>query len=216
MSLRDPCSTSRSLPFGSQNPLFSRSTLLSTVPLPDRNCHRLFGRLEEQGKEREGEREEVSWRINDFEIFVARHKFGGGGLAYLNMDRTFSFLLLSSSSSCFLFLFLPLPLHFFFILRSFSFSFFFFFSLARREWSSCSKLAADSYLTASLLLPRFSSPSFRVPTSIVFGALINYPGATPCRYPLSLLLFLLASTRNESGKDSPRARALWSLKFSIG
>lgn len=77
------------------------------------------------------------------------------------------------------------------------------------------QVAADSYLTASLL-PRFSSPSFRVPTSIVFGALINYPGATPCRYPLSLLLFLLASTSNESSKDSSCARALWSLKFSIG
>ena len=166
--------TSRVLPFGSTNP-----PPQSRYYLPCR-CRWW---LSSSFRCPASKGEESGHEGNDFEIFVAAHKFGGGGLAYLNMDRAFSL----SSHRAFLLLLLR---------RSSSYSSFI------PHPQLVLRAAADSYLTASLL-PRFSSPSFRVPTSIVFGALINYPGATPCRYPLSLLLFLLASTRNESSKIRP-------------
>ena len=48
----------------------------------DRKAAKIYKKKKKKKKKKKGIR-------NDFEIFVATHKFGGGGLAYLNMDRTF-------------------------------------------------------------------------------------------------------------------------------
>lgn len=142
------------------------------APLSPLFCH--------ERKGSKGRIEERQRRGNDFEIFVAVHKFEGGGYAYLNTDRTF----FPSSSQFFL-----MVVFFLFVL---------FISFAAVRGSCCR--SAGSYLI-SFLLPRFSSSasssSFRVPTSIVSRALINYPKGHPVQIPLSLLLFLLARTGNE-------------------
>lgn len=54
--------------------------LLSALPTP----------AERKEERRGGWRAQGGHRGNDFEIFVAAHKFEGGGLAYLNTDRTFT------------------------------------------------------------------------------------------------------------------------------
>lgn len=97
---------------------------------------------------------------NDFEIFVAVHKFEGGGRAYLNTGRAFLRPTLPRDR-----LILVRPL------------------LPHRCRSSPARAAvAGSYLI-SFILPRFSSSSssssFRVSTSIVSRALINYPEGHP-------------------------------------
>lgn len=125
---------------------------------------------------------------NDFEIFVAVHKFEGGGYAYLNTDRT----LFPASSS---------PLRGRLLL------------LLARPPLLLPRRRPRLVLPLCWILPHLFSPSsffffissssFRVPTSIVSRALINYPEGHPAQIPLSLLLFLLARTGNEQGPKSP-------------
>lgn len=136
------CSTSRSLPFGSLT-LSLHGHVIIYCAAADGDCHRVFG------ARATGKKESVHGG-NDFEIFVAAHKFEGGGLAYLNMGRVFLFFPLLSFF--FFVIFAPLPprpllllfrapsLHLVLPLPFF------------HVHSSCSKLLPGSYLTASLLL----------------------------------------------------------------
>lgn len=87
--------------------------------------------------------------------------------------------------------------------------------------SSASAARVLVLLPGSLTSSPLSPPSFRVPTSIVSRALINYPGrrrgrgsATPCRYHCH---FIIVSTRADGletvGKTHPFVRALWHPNF---
>jgi len=147
----------------------------------------------EEGKAKGGE--------NDFEIFVAVHKFEGGGRAYLNTDRAFpasgssswSSYSYSSSSSSPLLLVLGsccrcwiLP-HLFYPSSFFFFIFLFFFSgLDLHCLASANKLSrgppyVDPIVIIIVLLARTgnerNSPSLSFSSYVHYGVWIFYPNA---------------------------------------
>lgn len=181
-------------PFGSLT--LSRSTfhVIIYCAAADRETVIVFSVL---GRTRKGVR---AYERNDFEIFVARHKFGGGGLAYLNMDRTFrlsSSYLSSSSSSSFA--------------ASISFSSPSFSSTCSARAPSCCWLLPHRFSPSSFFLFFFSGPDLHCLQSAN-----KLSRGHPVQIPIVVIIVPAREYEERIEQDSSRARALWSLKFSIG